>query len=69
MREAIALAAAFFGFSIAATVAFLVWTHTIYAVAAGPLFKIGVVATAALILAAALTAFWAYSTRPKPPKN
>jgi hypothetical protein len=69
MREALAFAAVFFGFSIAATVAFLFWTHLAFAGPTRPLITVALVAGAALILGAVLTVFFAYAMRPKPPKD
>ena len=69
MREALAFAAIFFGFSMAATLAFLTWTHLISAGPSWSLLTIAMAAGAALILGAALTFFLAYAMRPKPPKD
>jgi len=69
MREAVAFAAVFFGFSVVATIAFLVWTHLIDAGPSWPLLTIGIAAAAALVIGAVLAAFLAYAIRPKPPKD
>jgi hypothetical protein len=69
MREALAFAAVFFGFSVVATVAFLFWTHLISAGPSWTLLTVGMVAAAALILGAVLTVLLAYTMRPKPPKD
>ncbi len=69
MREAVAFAAIFFGFSVVATLVFLFWTHLVDAGPSWPLLTVGIAAGAALVLGAVLAAFLAYAMRPRPPKD